>query len=177
MIQLKNPYLDLAYQYIETQRCIVVPFSLDSIVDIKEFAWELNKANKNSWIDTKHFNYKETIVFVKSILISMGNAEEFYNFIIDRETGKFLWAIFLTDTHSDYSSIHLWIREDEEWKWYGTEAFLAMLDWVRENTYYTYLKYRVHPDDEISGRLVLKYGGKLQPGKTPEWYLMFHITL
>jgi hypothetical protein len=43
-----------------------------------------------------------------------------------------------------------------------------MLDWVRENTYYTYVKYRVHPDDEISGRLVLKYGGKLQPGKTPE---------
>lgn len=86
MLLFKDPYLDLIHQYIETDRCVIVPFSTDGIVDIKDLNKEFNKANKNLWITSALRDMEDESEFVKMKIISMGNNEIFENFIIQKES-------------------------------------------------------------------------------------------
>lgn len=177
MLLFKDPYLDLIHQYIETDRCVIVPFSTDGIVDIKDLNKEFNKANKNLWITSALRDMEDESEFVKMKIISMGNNEIFENFIIQKESWELIGCIWLNTPEEESVRIVLWIRDSEEGKWYGTEVYEAMLNWARTNTAYTFLIHTVHKENERSGRLALKYGGILQKRKTDEWYLVFHVPL
>lgn len=177
MLLLKNPYLDLIHQYIETERCVIVPFSTDGIVDIKDHNREFNLANKNLWISKNLRDMDDEMAFVKTRMISMGNNEVFENFVLQKESGELIGWIGLNTPEEDSVRIVLWVRDSEEWRGYGTEVYEAMLDWVRTNTDYKFLIHTVHMQNERSGRLALKYGGILQKRKTDEGHLVFHIPL
>jgi hypothetical protein len=114
MLLLKDPYLDLIHQYIETERCVIVPFSTDGIVDIKELTREFCKANKNYWISKTLPDYEEELELVKTIIIAMGNNEVFENFIIHKDSGELVGAICLNAPEEDSANIVLWIRDSEE---------------------------------------------------------------
>jgi hypothetical protein len=47
---LRNIHLDLTTSRIETDRCVLVPYSLDGRVDIRELQEEFCLANKNLWV-------------------------------------------------------------------------------------------------------------------------------
>ena len=65
---LRNPHLDLTTSRIETSRCVIVPFSTDGRVDIRELQEEFCLANKNLWIAPVLPNYKEEMEFVTDII-------------------------------------------------------------------------------------------------------------
>lgn len=90
MLLLKNPYLDLIHQYIETERCVIVPFSTDGIVDIKDHNREFNLANKNLWISKNLRDMGDEMEFIKTRMISMGNNEVFENFVLQKESGELI---------------------------------------------------------------------------------------
>ncbi len=177
MLLLKNPYLDLIHQYIETERCIIVPFSTNGLIDIKEYYREFNKANKDGWLTDVEIDPYDELEITKKNIITMGNNERFDNFILNKETGDLLGGISLNTPEEESVNIVLWICDDEEWKWYGTEVYEAMLTWCRANTAYDFLIHTVHVQNERTGRLILKYKGKLQNWRTSQWYLIFHIPL
>ncbi len=86
MILLKDPYLDLVHQYIETDRCIIVPFSLEGIVNIEEITHEFRLANKNKWINQMDPDIDEEVEYIKRTMNAMGNSELFENFIFHKES-------------------------------------------------------------------------------------------
>ena len=177
MIHLKDPYLDLATQYIETDRCIIIPFSTKSIIDLRELTHEFRRANVHRWINDMQPDIEDEFEYVKNTMIAIGNNEVFENFIVHRDSGDFLWAVWINATEEESVNIWVWIRVDQQGKWYGTEAYAAIVDWAKKNTDYKFLRHVTHVDNEPFGRIALKFHGKLQPGRV-EWNkLMFHIPL
>lgn len=114
MFFLKDPYLDLMHQYIETDRCIVVPFSLGSVVDISEYTREFCKANKDLWINKELPTFDEEIDYIKKVMKSMGNSERFENFIIQKDTGELIGAVGLDHPDKYSVELSLWIRHSKE---------------------------------------------------------------
>lgn len=177
MLLLKDPYLELLHQYIETDRCIIVPYSTDGIVNLKDLNREFNKVNKKLWITDSLRDPVDEIEYIKTKIISMGNGEVFENFIIHKETWELLWCIWLNTPEDESVRIVQWIRKSEIGKWYHTETYEAILNWARKNTDYTYLIHTSHKDNEASGLFALKFGGIFQSRKTSEGYFTFHIPL
>jgi hypothetical protein len=61
---LKNPHLDLTTLRIETDRCIIVPFSSDGRVDIRELWEEFCKVNIDYAVGPIYPTYEQEIEFV-----------------------------------------------------------------------------------------------------------------
>jgi hypothetical protein len=61
---LRNPHLDLTTSRIETDKCVLVPFSLDGRVDIRELQEEFCLANKDLWVSPFLPSYEEEIVWL-----------------------------------------------------------------------------------------------------------------
>ena len=64
---LSHPHLDLTTSRIETARCMIVPFSTDGLVDIRELQEEFCKANKNLCIAPVLPSYEEEMEFVTNM--------------------------------------------------------------------------------------------------------------
>lgn len=92
MLLLKTPHLNLTNSRIETPRCILVPFSTDGRVDIRELQEEFCRANKDLCVSPFLPTYEQEVEFVKQTEEKIARGEEFENFILERETGKILGA-------------------------------------------------------------------------------------
>lgn len=177
MTFLTNPHLDLTTSRIETERCILVPFSTDGRIDIRELQLEFCKANKDHYVWPYLPNYAEEMMFVEEVMRGMANGETFENFILDKLTNRFIGCVWLNRPEEHRMNIGLWIRVDEHGKWYGTEVYTVLIDWARQNTRYKYLKHSLDPRNVASRKLALKFGGVLQDEKSEKWNEIYHIAL
>jgi hypothetical protein len=86
---LRNPHLDLTNSRIETERCVLVPFSLDGRVDIRELQEEYCRANK-TFLVRNTLTYEQELEFVRLSEENITRGEEFQNFILEKSTNTFL---------------------------------------------------------------------------------------
>lgn len=177
MTFLKNPHLDLKKQTIETPRCIIVPFSVDGQVDIRELTEEFCKANKDLFVSPNLPSYDEELEFVKNSIDKISKWEEFENFILERWTNRLIGAWGLRILESGELNIGIWIRVDEHGKWYASEAYAGLIDWARKNTTYSYLIHALDPRNIASWKLALKFGGILQDETDEKGSEIYHISL
>jgi hypothetical protein len=61
---LSHPHLSLSDSRIETSRCVLVPFSLDGRVDIRELQEEFCRANKDLYVSPYLPSYEEEVAFI-----------------------------------------------------------------------------------------------------------------
>lgn len=61
---LLNPHLDLTTSRIETERCILIPFSTDGVVDIHELTEEFCKVNKDLSVSPFFPSYEQELDYV-----------------------------------------------------------------------------------------------------------------
>lgn len=174
---LRNPHLDLTTSRIETTRCMIVPFSTDGLVDIRELQEEFCKANKNLCIAPVLPSYEEEMEFVTNMTELVSRWEVFENFILEKWTNRLIGAIALNTPEEHRMNIWLWIRESDQGKWYGTETYTAMIDWAREHTVYDHLKHSLTPENMWSRKLAERFGGILQTEKTDRGHDIYHIPL
>lgn len=113
---LKDPHLDLTLSRIETSRCILVPFSAEGKVDIRELQEEFCRANKNLYVSDFLPTYEQELDFVRVQESAMKRGEVFENFILEKNSGKLIGAIGLNTPEEDRMNIGLWIRENEQGK-------------------------------------------------------------
>ena len=81
---LLDPHLDLTLSRIETPRCLMVPFSTDGRVDIRELAAEFSQANKDLYVSPYLPSYEEELEFIKRNELAIQNREVFENFILEK---------------------------------------------------------------------------------------------
>lgn len=84
----KNPSLPTSR--LETERCLLVPFSLDGRVDIHELATEFCRANKDLYVAPVLPTYEEELEYVRNAEEKWKRGEEFENFILDHETQRLI---------------------------------------------------------------------------------------
>lgn len=111
---LSNLHLDLTTSRIETARCVLVPFSTDGRVDIRELADEFCRANKNLYIGPMFPTYEQEIDFVRATEEKITLGEEFENFILAKESGKLIGCGGIRPLESGEVNIGIWIRESEQ---------------------------------------------------------------
>ena len=81
---LSSPHLNLTASYIETDRCTLVPFSTDGIVDIHELHDEFCKANRNLYVSQFLPTYEEEVAYVKKSEEKIAQGEEFENCMLEK---------------------------------------------------------------------------------------------
>ena len=113
---LKNPHLDLTSSRIETERCILVPFSTDGRVDIHEFATEFCKANQDHYVGPFLPTYEQELEFIKIQEETIRKGELFDNFILEKDTHRLIGTVGLSSPEEHRMNIGLWIRIDEHGK-------------------------------------------------------------
>jgi hypothetical protein len=62
---LSNPHLDLTTVRIETPRCVLVPFSLDGVVDIHELTDEFCRANRDLYVSPFLPTYEQELEYLQ----------------------------------------------------------------------------------------------------------------
>ena len=174
---LKNPHLDLINSRIETARCILVPFSTDGRVDIRELQQEFCRANKKLWVSPILPNYYQEYDYLKSSEEKIAQGREFENFILDKRKQILIGAGGLRLRESGELNIGIWIRENEQGKWLATEIYETLISWARENTNYTFLVHSVHPENISSRKLAEKFWGVFQEDKWENGNYIYHIPL
>ena len=169
--------INLASESIHTERCILVPFSLDVWVDMEELTREFCKANKDLFISPFLPTVTEEIEYIQNAANAIIQNEVFENFILDKQTHSLIGSIGLRTPEEHRMNIGLWIRESEHWKWYATETYAALIEWSQRNTRYKYLKHSLDPRNVASRKLALKFGGVLQDETNEKWDEIYHIPL
>ncbi len=119
----------------------------------------------------------EEVEYIKRTMNAMGNSELFENFVFHKESWEFLGAIGLNKPDEISMNIGLWIRQTQQWKWYGTEVYGAIVDWAKKHTYYKYLRHITDMKNEPFWRIALKFGWKLQKNRDENNRIIFHIPL
>lgn len=168
---------DLSRERIETERCIITPFSFDTGVAMEELTQEFCKANKDLFVSPFLPTLPEEIEFVTKVVNAIMNGETFENFILEKETRALIGCIGLNNPEENRMNIGLWIRESEHGKGYATETYRALLSWARDNTRYQYLKHSLDPRNDASRKLALKFSGILQPETNEKWDEVYHVPI
>jgi RimJ/RimL family protein N-acetyltransferase len=107
---------DLSSERIQTERCIITPFSFDAGVDMAELTREFCKANKDLFVNPFLPTLPEEIEFVTKVVNAIMNGDTFENFILEKETRALIGCIGLNNPEEDRMNIGLWIRESEHGK-------------------------------------------------------------
>lgn len=174
---LQDPHLDLTTSRIETDRCVLVPFSTDGRVDIRELQEEFCRANKNLYVSSILPTYEQEMDYVRASEEKIARGEEFENFILDKSSNSLVGAGGLRLLESSEVNIGIWIRESEQWKWYASEVYDALILWAKENLAHDYLIHSLNPENTPSRKLAAKFGGILQTEKTQRGHDVYHIPL
>jgi hypothetical protein len=111
---LSNSHLDLTISRIETARCILVPFSTDAGVDIRELQEEFCRVNKNLYVSSILPTYDQELEYVRASEEKIARGEEFENFILDKRKNTLIGAGGLRLLESGEVNIGIWIRESEQ---------------------------------------------------------------
>jgi hypothetical protein len=87
---LINPHLDLTNIRLETDRCIIVPFSSDGRVDIYELWEEFCRVNKNYTVGPLMPTYEQEVGFISQIEQGIAHREYLECFILEKNTKKLI---------------------------------------------------------------------------------------
>ncbi len=174
---LSNPHLELTTSCIETARCLLVPFSTDGRVDIHELQEEFCRANKNLYVSSILPTYEQEVDYVRASEEKIARGEEFENFILDKINNTLIGAGGLRLLESGEVNIGIWIRESEQWKWYASETYDALILWAKENLAHDYLIHSLNPENTGSRKLAEKFGGILQTEKGERGHDIYRIPL
>lgn len=174
---LSNPHLDLTTSRIETERCLLVPVSLDAGVDIEELTSLFAKVNKNLWVAPHIPSFKEEENWVRDTATLIARGQEFENFILGKDTRRLIGCAGLRILESGELNIGIWIREEEQGKGYASEVYRTLIDWARVHTDFPYLIHSIAPENAASRWLVEKFGGVLQKEKNKRGFDIYHISL
>lgn len=174
---LKNPHLDLTTSHIETDRCVLVPFSTDGRVDIRELQEQFCIANRNLWISPMMPTYDQEYAYVQQIEQAIARQELFENFILDKTTRKLIGCIGFNRPEEHRMNLGLWIRQDMQGQGYGREVYTAMLAWARQHLVYQYVKHSCNEENIKSRQLALAFGGIPQEAYTENGNIIYHIPL
>lgn len=174
---LRNSNLDLTISRIETDRCILIPFSIDGRVDIRELADEFCRANKDLYVSPFLPTYEQELEFVRASDEKIASGEEFENFILDKRNNALIGAAGLRLLKSGEVNIGIWIRESEQGKLYASEVYGALILWAKENLAHDYLVHSLNPENTGSRKLAEKFGGVYQTEKTESGNDIYHILL
>lgn len=174
---LSHHHLDLTPSRIETARCLLVPFSTDGRVDIRELQEEFCRANKDLYVSPILPTYDQELEYVGASEEKIARGEEFENFILDKRSNTLIGAGGLRLLESGEVNIGIWIRESEQWKWYASETYDALILWAKENLAHDYLIHSLNPENNWSRKLAEKFGGILQIEKGERGHDIYHIPL
>ncbi|MFZ2255390.1 MAG: hypothetical protein WAW59_04685 [Patescibacteria group bacterium] len=61
---LSSPHLDLTTIRIETERCVLVPFTLDGTIDIHELTDEFCRANQDLYVSPFLPTYEQEVEYL-----------------------------------------------------------------------------------------------------------------
>ena len=116
MTFLRNSHLDLTTVRIETERCVLMPFSTDGRVDIHELTAEFCKANKN--LDVSPFlpTYEQEVEFLQKVMQDIADKKVLELFVLEKDTNRFIGCVGLNRMEEHRMNIGLWIRTDEHGK-------------------------------------------------------------
>ncbi len=173
---LSNPHLDLTTVRIETPRCVLVPFSLDGVVDIHELTDEFCRANRDLYVSPFLPTYEQELEYLQWQIESIRKWEILELFILEKNTWKFIGATGLNNQTENTMNLWLWIRIDEQAKWYATEVYTGLIDWAHEHIRYEYLSHYLNPENTPSRRLAEKFGWVLQDIRSEngdDWYKIY----
>lgn len=173
---LKNPETDLENIIIETPRCIIEPFRMEWI-DFEDLTQAFCWANENLYISPNLPTSEEEREFIISTIENRRNSKAFECFIFDKVSNILLGSVWISDLDTQEPNLGLWIRKEQHGKWYGTEVYTAMLEWVKKETSFTFFKHAVNPENTASIKLALKFNGKLQDAITERGHLKYYISV
>lgn len=113
---LRDPHLDLPQSRIETDRCVIVPFSLD-LVRVEDIWAAYCQANRHHFVSPHTPETPEDEEkFLSSVRVSIERREVFENFIFEKESRQFLGCIGLNRADESSMNIGLWICVDQHGK-------------------------------------------------------------
>lgn len=174
---LKNPHLDLTTSRIETERCVLVPFSTDGRVDIRELQEEFCRANKDHYVSPILPTYEQELEYIRACEDKIARGEEFENFVLDKRHNTLVGAGGLRLLESGEVNIGIWIREERQSEGIATEIYDALIVWAKENLAHDYLIHSLNPENTPSRKLAEKFGGILQTEKTERGHDIYYIPL
>jgi len=177
MSSLSNYDISLSASRIETARCLLVPFSTDGRVDIRELQEEFCRANKNLYVSPILPTYEQEVDYVRASEEKIARGEEFENFILEKSTNTLLWAGGIRVLETWELNIGIWICEERQGEWIASEVYEALIEWARIHTNYKHLKHSLNPENTPSRKLAEKFGGILQDEKTKSGHDIYHILL
>lgn len=176
MTFLSNFNISLSNSRIETDRCILVPFSTDWRVDIRELQEEFCRANK-AFLVRMPPTYEQELEYMRRSEEKIARGEEFENFILEKRTNKLIGCGGLSILQTGEPNIGIWIRENEQWKWYASEIYDALIAWAKENLSHDYLIHSLNPANTGSRKLAEKFDGILQDERTKDGDDVYRILL
>lgn len=167
---LSNPHLDPTTSHIETDRCVLVPFtSLE--LDSRRFCDDINQS-----YGYRQFTPQLSRRYLRNGVRATRGRVGYFVYILLKGDTKVRWTLdvsFVKET----PNIGIWIDRDIQGQWYGSETYAAMLEWVRRNTVLKTIQHTLDPINTRSRWLAEKFGGVLQQGITEKGYEIYHIPL
>lgn len=173
---LTNPETDLEQIIIETLRCRIEPFHLEWI-DFIDLTNAFVQANENFYVSEHHPNVDQERDFIASTIENRKNSKAFECFIKDKKSSELIGSVGISDLDTPEPNLGLWIRKEYHGRWYGTEAYAAMLEWIREETNFSFFKHTVDQRNTASIRLATHFQWKLQETLTERGHLKYYIFL
>lgn len=158
---LKNQETDLETVTIETPRCTIEPFRME-------------------WIGFQTLQQAFPGVdrdFYIGAIKNRKNQKALECFIFEKWSRNIIGSIGMDSLDASEPNIGLWIREEYQREWYGTEVYSTMIEWVKTNTYIVFLKHTTSQENIASIKLAEHFNGILQKVLTERGHLKYYIYL
>ncbi|MBN1412319.1 MAG: GNAT family N-acetyltransferase [Spirochaetales bacterium] len=163
--------MNLSGVRIETNRCRLIPISLDYLeIIFREFTPGITYY----MYPKSPSEIGETKAFIERAIDHLKQGTDLQTVVLDKQTGDFLGCAGLHKLHTPTPELGIWIRESAHGKKLGREAVFGLKEWADKNLSYEYLVYPVEKRNLASRRIPEALGGKItrkfreenQSGKT-----------
>lgn len=173
---LKNPNLNVLDIVIDTPRCTLKVFHMEW-VDFNKLTHDFCAANKDLYVSQYLPNVDEEKVFIQEVIEKIDHWEAIEFFIYDKKSGDIIGCCGINSLHTEEPNIGLWIVPEFHWQWLWSEMYEALIEWIKINTYFTFIKHCCHPENTPSIWLVNKFQWELQSEKNERGHLKYYIKL
>jgi len=171
---LTNPEIDLESLIIDTPRTTIEPFRIEWI-DFEDLTKAFCEANENLYISPFLPSVEEERDFIASTIENRQNNKALECYVFNAISKELIGSVGISDLDTPEPNLWLWIRKEYHGKWYGTEVYAAMLNWVKKETNFSFFKHTVNPKNIPSIRLAEKFNGKIQGALTKKGELKYYI--
>lgn len=173
---LKNKEINLEKVRIESPRCIIEPFYMEWI-DFSVLQKAFVSANKNFYINWSNPTIEEEKEFIKWAIKNRQDWKAFECYIFEKKTKTLVGSVWISNIDTAEPNLWLWICEEFHGQWYWTEAYEALLGWIKNNTNFVFFKHKVNPNNIASIRLAERFNWKLQEIVKEDWDLKYYIYI